>query len=359
MVRRLRLSTLTRSGIILFLALVVMLSAVSPKVRGQASNNGFNLTTTPTVALLDTKPGVATSTKIQIKNNNQATEHIKVSLLRFTSNNKNGSPELVEPDQNDEFTKWISFSEPTFDAESNVWKTIQVTINPPASAAFGYYYAVVFSRQSVTTENKVTNLKASIAVPILLDVNAPGEVRKSNITSFKSDKSSYEFLPAKFTVTMNNEGNTHVAPRGNIFITKGGKSVALLEVNQGKGNILPKSQRDYFADWNDGSPAYKLQEVDGKVVLKNGKPSSKLDWAHFDPSKLRFGKYHAKVAMVYSDGLGDVSSTGDLDFWVIPWRIIGVSTLFLLVIAAGLWALVIRPLRKGLMKLPIKRKPKL
>lgn len=353
-----RLSNMSRSGIILSLIVVVVLSAVAPKVRGQASNNGFNLTTTPPVSLLDTKPGVAISTKIQIKNNNPATEHIKVGLLKFTSNNKNGSPELIEVDDNDEFLKWITFSEPTFDAESNVWKTIQVTINPPQSAAFGYYYAVVFSRQSATIEKKVTNLKASIAVPILLDINAPGEVRKSTITSFKSDKTSYEFLPAKFTLTMNNEGNTHVAPRGNIFITKGGKNVALLEVNKGKGNILPKSSRDFTADWKDGSPAYKLQEVDGKVVLKNGQPSSKLDWEHFDPSKVRFGKYHAKVAMVYSDGIGDVSSEADLDFWVIPWRIIGVATVFLLFVVAGLWAIVFRPLRKGISKVQSKRKAK-
>ncbi len=332
----------------------LFVGAAAPKVLGQSTTNGFNLTTTPVVANLETKPGVSTSTKIQVKNNNSSTERIKVSLLRFTSNGQDGAPQLIEPDANDEFPKWVTFSESKFDAEPNVWKEISVTISPPESAAFGYYYAVIFSRDDNTTQNKVTNLSASVAVPILLDVRAPGEVRKSDITSFKSSKNMYEFLPADFTVSMKNSGNTHVAPRGNIFITKGGKSVATLEVNQGKGNILPKTSRDFTASWSDGSPVYKLQEENGKIVLKDGKQVSKLDWSNFNPSKLRFGKYHAKVAMVYNDGYGDVSTEAELDFWVIPWRILAVATALFIFIAAGLWVLVIRPLRRGVKNLPKK-----
>jgi hypothetical protein len=337
----------------LLLVSTLVLGLVGPKVLGQSANNGFNISTTPVVANLQTKPGVATSTKIQVKNNNLTTEHIKVSLLRFTSNNENGQPELIEPDQNDEFVKWVNFSETKFDAEPNVWKTIDVTITPPQSAAFGYYYSVVFTRDDATgNQSKVTNLNGAVAIPILLDVNAPGEVRQAEITSFKSNRHVFEFLPATFTVQLKNNGNTHVAPRGNVFITKGGKSIATLEVNQAKGNILPKTSREFAADWGDGSPAYKLNEVNGKVVLKDGKQTHKLDWSRFDLSKLRFGKYHAKVAMVYNDGTSDVSTEAELDFWVIPWRILAVSLLVILFIAAGLWALVIRPVRKGIMKLP-------
>jgi len=346
------------SGLSLLLAAVLVSALFVPRAFGQSNAGGFNLSTTPVVANLETKPGVSTSTKIQVKNNNLTTEHIKVNLLRFTSNNQDGAPELIEPDQNDEFVKWVKFSETKFDAEPNVWKTIDLTISPPQSAAFGYYYAVVFSRDDNTPQNKVTNLNASVAIPILLDVNAPGEVRKADITAFKSNKSMFEFLPATFTVTMKNSGNTHVAPRGNVFITKGGKSVGMLEVNQAKGNILPKTSREFSADWADSTPVYKLNEVDGKVVLKDGKQTHKLDWSNFNLSKMRFGKYHAKVAMVYDDGTSDVSSEAELDFWVVPWRILGILLALVLVLAAGLWALVIRPVRKGIKKLPTNRTKK-
>lgn len=348
------------SGLSLLLAVVLVSALFVPRAFGQTNpTNGFNISTTPVIANLETKPGVSTSTKIQVKNNNTSVEHIKASLLRFTSNNANGAPELIDPDANDEFVKWVKFSETKFDAEPNVWKTIDLTISPPSTAAFGYYYAVVFTRDDATTQTKVTNLNGAVAIPILLDVNAPGEIRKADITEFKSNKGVFEFLPATFTVTMKNGGNTHVAPRGNVFITKGGKNVGMLEVNQAKGNILPKTSREFSADWADGTPVYKLNEVDGKVVLKDGKQTHKLDWSNFNPSKMRFGKYHAKVAMVYDDGTSDVSSEAELDFWVIPWRILAVALLLVLILAAGLWALVIRPVRKGIKKLPTNRQKKL
>ncbi len=341
-------------------AVVLMTGMFVPKVFGQTNQAqaGFNFSTTPVVANLETKPGIPITTKIQVKNNNLTTEHIKVSLLKFNSNNTDGTPTLLPPDTNDEFLKWVHFSEENFDAEPNVWKSIDVTITPPASAAFGYYYAVVFSRSTdVQNQRGVTNIAASVGVPILLDVQAPGAIRKADITEFTVNKNVLEFLPAKFKVTLKNSGNTHVAPRGNIFITKGGKNVGLLEVNQAKGNILPNSSRQFTADWNDGSPVYTLKEADGKVVLdKQGHQVSTLSWAKLDPSKIRFGKYHAKVSLVYDDGHGDVSTEAELDFWVIPWRILGFLLLALLFIGAGLWAVLIRPIRNRLKKLPGSKK---
>lgn len=340
------------SKLVIALAFTIIATGIfSTRVLGQSNQGGFNLTTSPTVANLEVKPGGKVSTKIEVKNNSLTKENIRVSLLRFTSNNQNGEPQLIEPDKNDEFLNWVSFSDKQFELEPNVWKKVEVTITPPETAAFGYYYAVIFDRVgSSSSQTEVANLTGSVAIPILLDVDAPGAVRKSNITSFKVNKNMFEFLPADFTVTMKNEGNTHVAPRGNIFITKGGKSVGSLEVNQGKGNILPKTSREFTASWADGSPAYKLVDKDGKVVLKDGKQKRSLSWEGFDLTKLRFGKYTAKVAMVYNDGVSDVSSESQVDFWVIPWRIIGVSTLVFVLVLAGVWSLLIRPVRKGIKK---------
>jgi hypothetical protein len=337
------------------LIVTLLAAALVPTVMGQSSGgqqSGFNLSVTPVVANLQTKPGVATTTKIQVKNNNTSAEKVKANLLKLNSNNQDGTPVLSEPEQNDEFTKWVTFSESSFVAEPNVWKTIELTITPPQSAAFGYYYAVAFTRDDAQGQSKVTNLAGAVAVPMLIDVNAPGEIRKAEIAEFKSDRNSYEFLPANFTVNVKNKGNTHVAPRGNIFITKGGKNVGMLEVNQAKGNVLPGSQRQFTSEWNDGSPVYKLQEENGKVVLKNGKQVRSLDWGNFNPSKLRFGKYHAKATLVYNDGTSDVATEAEVDFWVIPWRILGILLLVILLIVGGLWALVIRPVRKGVKKLP-------
>lgn len=348
-----------------FFGLITVVFAISflasSNVFGQGATNlqgSFNMSTTPVVSTLETKPGTPVSTKIKVKNNNQAPEQIKVSLLRFSSNNQDGRPQLSDVEQNDEFLKWVKFSETNFVAEPNVWKEVDVTISPDKTAAFGYYYAVVFQRAGAQPQSGQTaSLAASVAVPILLNVEAPGEVRKASITEFMSNHGVFEFLPAKFTVKLKNEGNTHVAPRGNIFITKGGKNISTLDINKGRGNLLPNSSRVFDAEWNDGSPVYKPKETEEKALLNSkGEQVYSLNWDNFDLSKLRFGKYHAKVALVYDDGKGDVATEAELDFWVIPWKIIGLGLLILLFIFAGLWALVIRPIRRGIKKIPSNKK---
>jgi hypothetical protein len=86
---------------------------------------------------------------------------------------------------------------------------------------------------------------------------------------------------------------------------------------------------------------------DGKVVLdKDNQPVTKLNWDNFNPGKLRFGRYTAKLVMVYNDGQGDVSTEAKVNFWVIPWRIVAVLAVLAIMFLTTLWFLIIRPLRR-------------
>lgn len=340
-----------------FVALVILLSSVLTPLASAATPNNptgaFNVVVSPITVNLETKPGGTTTTNLQVKNQGLDTEHVKINILKFGAYGQDGTPKLLDVKPNDDSVNWITFSTPKFDAEPNVWKTVKMTVSPPKTAAFGYYYAVVFSRDGAEKQiqQKKSNLLGAVASLVLVEVQAPGAVKHASISEFSTSNKVFEFLPAKFTVRMRNSGNVHVAPRGNIFITRGGKQIALLEVNLPKGNILPNSSRKFTADWQDGTPVYKQKVVDNKVVMgKNGKPVNVLDWSNFNASKLRFGKYNARVVMVYDDGRGDISTEAKLSFWVIPWRVIGVSLIVLLFVVAGTWALLIRPIRRRLQK---------
>lgn len=319
-------------------------------------DGAFNVVVSPPSIGLQTKPGVSVSTDLQVRNQGLVTEHVKVTLMTFGARGQDGTPQLIDIKPADDFAKWAHFSTTRFDAEPNVWQKVNLTISPPASAAFGYYYAVIFSRDGAEkqVQKKKANLLGAVASLVLLDVQAPGAVRKTKIAEFSTAHKAQEFLPASFVVRLQNTGNTHVAPRGNIFISRGGKNIALIEVNLKKGYILPDSYRKFTADWKDGTPIYKEKTTaDGKTVVgKDGKPETKLNWDKFSMSKLRFGKYNAKLVMVYNDGQGDVSNEATLSFWVIPWRIIGGLLLIGIFVAAGLWALIIRPFRRRLNKKP-------
>lgn len=345
------LAVLTAAAILLVLPQTA--SAATPAA---GSDGSFNLIVSPLPIGLQAKPGESISRELQIKNAGLTTEHVKVTLMKFGAADDNGTPKLQDPGPGDDFISWVSFSRDHFDAEPNVWTSITMTIKVPPTAAFSYDYAVVFSRDGAANpaQPRQANLIGSVASLVLLDIQRPGAKSQAQLVSFNMSKKVYEFLPADFTVRMKNTGNVHVAPRGNVFITRGGKSVGLLEVNQSKGFILPNTYRSFVTSWQDGSPVYKLKTANGKVVLnKNDVQERSLTWDNFNPSKLRIGRYTAHLVMVYNDGTSDIPLEGTITFWVIPWRILGVVLLVLLLVLAGLYATVVKPLHGR-----IKRKKK-
>ena len=137
---------------------------------------------------------------------------------------------------------------------------------------------------------------------------------------------------------MKNTGNVHIAPRGNIFINQGNnKDIAILEINQEKGSIIPNSSRVFDTTWSDGFPLYEQKVVDGKVVLdKNGQAEKKLTWDWNNASKLRFGKYTGKMLLIYDDGQRDIPIEGEVSFWVVPWRLILVILVIVLFAFVGM-----------------------
>ena len=343
-------------GGLLLLAVVLISGIFAPLASADDANNpdgAFNVVVSPPSLGLEAKPGTTVSTDLKIQNHGLATEHVKVTVMKFGAAGQDGTPSLLDIKPGDDFASWAHFSTTHFDAEPNVWKTVKMTISPPAGAAFGYYYAVIFSREGAQQQiqPKQANLLGAVASLVLLDVQSPGAVRKANIAEFSTAHNVNEFLPVNFVVRMHNTGNVHVATRGNIVITKGGKNVGLLEVNLNRGYILPDSYRKFINDWSDGTPVYQTKTADGKVVLSSqGQPVKSLNWDKFSLSKLRFGKYTAKLVMVYDDGKGDVSTEASLSFWVIPWRIIGVGLAVGLLILSSLWITIGRPLSRRLKK---------
>ena len=340
-----------------FAALLILLSGVLTPLASAAAantNGAFSFAVSPPSVALDAKPGVPTSVNIRVQNQGIAAEKVKVTLMKFTADGTTGRPNLRNFESTDEFSKWAQISPSSFTAEPNEWNTVKFSLSPPKSAAFGYYYGVVFSREGAENQAQKdkSSLLGAVASLILVDVKAPGAVRKVTIADFSTNSKSGEFLPVAFDVRLRNTGNTHVGVRATINITKGNKTVADIDVNSTKGYILPGSFRDFPAEWKDGTPVYQdSKDSQGNVILDlAGSPRQKLVWDKFSTSKLRFGKYNARLIVIYDDGKGDVSTESRLSFWVIPWRIIAVVSVILLLIVGGVWALVVRPLVSRLKK---------
>jgi hypothetical protein len=344
MLRRLALTLC--SFVLTFGWLAPVLTA--PARAADGDSRPLNLTTSPLPISLNTEPGKTVSTDLRVKQNGGATERLKVSLMKFTAFGEEGKPRLVDREPGDSYFDWVRFDKTSFDAPNNVWQTVKMTINvPKANAAFGYYYAAVFSRvgDDVKLGPRTNAIAGGTAVLVLLDVKVAGAHRAVDLERFQVERGVYEFLPAKFSTKFKNTGNVHVVPHGNIFITKGNKQVGMLEVNLEQGNLLPESKRVYPSEWLDGFPHYEPVVEDGKVKLDGkGKQMRKLVWSNGRPGEkdlvphLRMGKYTAHLFAVYDDGERDVALEAEVSFWVIPWRGLLIVLVVILLVVFGIVA---------------------
>ena len=306
---------------------------------------GFNLTISPLPISLKTKPGQTTTTPLSVQNTGSQPVQLRVSLMKFSAKNDTGEPVIQDPGPGDTYLKWVSFSKTSFLANPGVLNTVTMTIKVPKDAGFGYYYAVMFSQDTgnqpkATDRNTVNGAVASL---VLMEVDAPGLRRELQVTSFTSTKKVYQYLPATFTITVKNTGNTHAVPQGNIFIgrTDDGNFINTLPINEEQGNVLPNSSRTFTVDWGNGFPSYEVKRQNGQIVSEqSGKPVKELKWNLANADKLRFGKYMASMTLVYDNGVQDVPINGTLTFWVIPWIPILIIIAILALLGFGIFAFV-------------------
>lgn len=329
-----------RSLLIIAHFILVLGGVLGPGLARAADSKPLVLETTPLPIDLIADPGKTVSTDLRVKQNGTGTERLKVSLMKFVAYGNEGKPRLIDRQPGDDYFDWAKFDKVQFDAPPNVWQTVHMTINVPKTAAFGYYYAVVFSRvgDDARLDNHTNAIAGGSAVLVLLDANSPNAKRSLQLVSFAATHRVYEFLPADFTMQVANTGNVHVVPQGDVFISYGGKQLATLPVNAQLGNTLPGSQRIYPISWADGFPHYEPITENGKVKLdKNGNQVTHLEWDWSKLLKFRMGKYTAHLFAVYDDGHHDAPLEAEVSFWVIPWRFLLVLLAVIALIGFGIF----------------------
>lgn len=320
-------------------------------VFAQQSNETLplRLITSPLPITLVSTPGSTVSAEMKLKNEGSQTEHLVVDVMKFSAYEEEGKPKLLEKTRADDYLSWVTFSPSTFDLAPNEWKTITATFHVPDTAAFGYYYAITFSRQTATpvVQKLHTSIVGATAVLALLEVKSPGAKKEAQVVEFLTDRRVYEFLPVTFRVKVRNAGNVHLAPHGNIFLDHGrAKDIALLEVNGDHGNILPQTNRTFTVSWEDGFPQYVPKVVNNAVYLDaKGRPQFTLKWDTTKMNRLRFGKYTAHLLLVYDDGQKDVPIEGKVSFWVIPWRLIAVAVSLVVFMTIGMFSTIRKTLK--------------
>jgi hypothetical protein len=230
---------------------------------------------------------------------------------------------------------WITFPESSLVAKPLEWTDVPFSIDIPKDAAYGYYWEISFSQDKNSPLAKTgVSLTGAAAVPILLSVNKPGAKAEAKLTEFSVKNFITEYLPTDFTVKVQNTGNIHIKPHGNIFISDGrNKDLAIIDVNSELGNVLPNSSRIFTASWNDGFLVKQMVLQDGQPKLdKNGKPMETLQINWNKLTSFRIGKYTANLLLVFDNGKRDVPLESTITFWVFPYKalaVVGVAVIAL------------------------------
>ena len=220
------------------------------------------------------------------------------SIADFASANETGTPRIIDdgilPDTASIKT-WVSI-ESGFTLGSHKEKNVDVTVTIPNNAEAGGHYGVVrFSGSTPNVDNTGVGVTASAGTLLLIRVD--GDItEKANLASFftsnnNGDQSSFfETSPINFAVRIQNVGNVHVKPTGNIEVKDiFGNVVSSVSVNDTipPSSVLPNSIRRFDV---------------------------KLD------KSWMFGMYTADLAMGY--GTTGQAITNTITFWVIPYKII-------------------------------------
>jgi hypothetical protein len=310
---------------ILLLLLAIIYTTMMPvaALAQSANDQGISLQISPLPIELSAKPGKSITHQLSVRNAGKHDEQLQVRLLRVNADNE-GVVRLSKPLPSDTWANWVHFSQDIFTVPAGQWHNLNMTIDLPGSAAYGYYFAVEYLRANGEGPQPGKAVaRGAVANFVLLNADAPGAIREAKIDTFIADHKSYEFLPASFQVKIHSSGNVHVQPHGNIFIMKGSKQVSSIAVNANGGNVLPDSSRIFTSTWDDGFPVYEYKMNGAEpTVNKKGQPVRHLKWDLSHANRMRMGKYTAHLVMVYDNGQRDVPLEGFVSFWIIPWTLI-------------------------------------
>lgn len=324
----------------IFSAVTLFAIVVFPAIVARAEEGNFSLQVTPSPLVLSIKPGETMTTDLKIRNNGDKTENLKIEPKSFTLSGDNGQVTLGDTTPAD-IGNWIKFSDPTFRILPGEWFTQKITISLPETAGFSYSFALVISRANnqQTVNPGESALHGSVAVFTLVAVDRPDAKKELAVTKFYANQRIYEYLPAEFTVSLKNTGNTIALPSGTVFIQRSAgdiKPIATLPVNEGNGYILPGTSRSFMVTWHDGFPAYKTVAD----AVANQAPKTHLTWDWSEISQFRFGRYTAKLVAIYNDGNRDIPLEAETTFWVIPWKLLLIMLVPLVLIGVGIYVII-------------------
>lgn len=300
------------SKVLFFVALCSLIPLVSVKA----------VTISPVRLELSGDPGSVARGEFKIFNEQKEAQIFYSDFENFEARDESGAPFFVG-NQGD-LASWIDAPR-EISVPSGASRTVPFTVAIPADTEPGGHFAAIFlgTASGASGAGQVL-ISGKVGILVLLRVNGP-IAEGGNLLEFDTQDQARLFtsLPVAFFYRFQNSGTDRAKPSGELVIRNlFGGTAAVLDANQGGGNILPESTRRFTVTWaQSGTPAAAGIEADRGSFFSQ----LRAEWHNF-----ALGRYTAELNLRY--GAEQQSAQSTLTFWVLPWRLLVVGGISLLVL---------------------------
>ena len=282
----------------LFLLLLATYSILSTPMPVSAAD--ISIVVSPPRTDIDLNPGATSQKTIKVTNTGTTELILDAQVYDFLVNNDEGTPIKVTENASGRFlaSPWFTLDSTELVIPPKDTAQIIVQIAAPKDALPGGHYAGVYFTQKNHRGEKQTISYTTAQVGSLYAINISGDINyDAVIKNFSTSQNTYEFGPVDFSYSIENQSDTHIHPISSIEIYNM-LGVKLATLTPDSINIFPFSSRTTSTRWN---------------------------------SVWGFGQYKAKLVVTYGPGL---TTNRDLNFWILPYRLIAAILVVFLVLLA-------------------------
>ena len=297
---------MTKAAYVYNPVLTVALLAVSvtgtlavPSVAQAADTTTRGYQISPPVTTLALDRGTSTRQTIKVTNLTDTQMTLQLGKRNFVAKGEEGEVELTDAaNPLYSLAPYFTLSQPTITVPPKGTSSLQFVLSVPADAEpGGRYGSITFNTiaAALPQGQSGASVRQELAALVFLRINGAAN-EQLKIASFTPDKSFAEYGPVKFTTRIQNLGNVHEKPTGQIVVKNMfGGTTAKLALDE--KNVIPGAIR--------------------KLNITLGK-------------KLLFGRYSATLTLKNGTLQTLTASTG---FTIIPYKLIAGIILGLVILA--------------------------
>lgn len=191
-------------------------------------------------------PGQTYSDTITVINPNNFPIGVQPEVENLAGGNQ-GSIDLVETNIPHGLSAWITINKSEFTLAPQQQLQVPFSITVPADGEpGGHYGAILFRGLSATSTGAGVGISGRVGSVVLLNVPG-GSSATGNIASFTGPAAYTSHGPLNFSFTVNNTGNTHFTPQGQITLS--GPFFGSTVIPFTPGIVFPGYDRTFTASW--------------------------------------------------------------------------------------------------------------